>query len=105
MLPLVLSQGDQQRQAHSSRSTQACNPLLPRSLRGVPTELLTGCSSLATLGLHGNPATAEQLRETPGWAQFDARRRRKYDKQVRRRCGGGGRRGSGGAAERAWLAA
>lgn len=52
-------------------------------LRGVPTELLTGCSSLATLTLHGNPVTAEQLRDTPGWAAFDERRKAKYDKQVR----------------------
>jgi hypothetical protein len=51
-------------------------------LRGLPPALLTGCAALATLSLHGNPLTAEQLRETPGWAQFDERRRAKYDKQV-----------------------
>ena len=51
-------------------------------LRGVPPALLTGCAALATLSLHGNPLTAEQLRETPGWAEFDERRRAKYDKQV-----------------------
>ncbi|KAL4437121.1 hypothetical protein ABPG75_004260 [Micractinium tetrahymenae] len=51
-------------------------------LKAVPPAVLAGCSSLATLSLHGNPLTAEQLRETPGFAEFDERRRAKYDKQV-----------------------
>ncbi|KAL4424792.1 hypothetical protein ABPG77_000832 [Micractinium sp. CCAP 211/92] len=51
-------------------------------LKAVPPAILTGCSSLATLSLHGNPLTIEQLRETPGFAEFDERRRAKYDKQV-----------------------
>jgi len=59
-----------------------CSPDDACRLRAVPTELLTGCSSLATLTLHGNPLTAEQLRDTPGWAAFDERRKAKYDKQV-----------------------
>lgn len=58
-------------------------------LAAVPPALLTGCTALATLGLHGNRLTAEQLRETPGWAEFDARRRAKYDKQVGRGALGG----------------
>ena len=49
----------------------------------MPAALLTGCSALATLSLHGNSLTVEQLRDTPGWAEFDARRRAKYDKQAR----------------------
>ncbi|KAI3433885.1 hypothetical protein D9Q98_003687 [Chlorella vulgaris] len=51
-------------------------------LRTVPPALLSGCPALATLSLHGNPLTAEELREVPGWLQFDERRRTKYDKQV-----------------------
>lgn len=58
----------------------------------MPPAILTGCSSLATLSLHGNPLTIEQLRETPGFAEFDKRRRAKYDKQV----GLKGERGGGG---------
>jgi hypothetical protein len=51
----------------------------------VPSAILTGCSSLATLKVHGNPKiTAESLRETPGWADMDARRRAKHDKQLER---------------------
>ena len=51
-------------------------------LKAVPPALLSSCSSLATLSLHSNPITAEQLRETEGYAAFDERRRKKYDKQV-----------------------
>lgn len=50
----------------------------------MPPAILTGCAALATLSLHGNPVTVEQLRETEGYAAFDERRRRKYDKQVGR---------------------
>lgn len=52
----------------------------------MPPAILTGCSSLATLSVHGNPLTAERLRETPGYAAFDERRRAKYDKQVGGGC-------------------
>ena len=48
----------------------------------IPSELLTGASSLCTLSLHNNPITVEGLRETPGFLEFEARRRKKYDKQV-----------------------
>lgn len=51
-------------------------------VRSVPSELLTAASSLSTLALHGCPLTIEALRETPGFADYDARRRRKCDKQV-----------------------
>lgn len=57
-------------------------PPAHRRLKAVPPAVLTGCASLATLSLHGNPLTAEQLRETEGYAAFDERRRRKFDKQV-----------------------
>jgi len=48
----------------------------------VPGELLLGCSSLHTLSLHGNPATAEGLQETPGWPESEARRRSKFDRII-----------------------
>lgn len=51
-------------------------------LVGVPASILRGCSSLSTLSLHGNPLTIEHLREADGWAEFDARRRAKHDKQL-----------------------
>jgi hypothetical protein len=51
-------------------------------LVSVPAAILRGCASLATLSLHGNPLTVEQLRDGDGWAEFDARRRAKHDKQL-----------------------
>lgn len=65
-----------------SRLPALRNPPLGRRLRAVPEAILRGCASLATLSLHGNAITVDQLRETPGWAEFDGRRKAKYDKQV-----------------------
>lgn len=46
----------------------------------MPPGILTGCAALQTLTLHENPVTAEQMRETPGFSAFDARRKAKHDK-------------------------
>jgi hypothetical protein len=51
-------------------------------LKVVPAVVLRGCGALATLALHGNPVTVEQLREADGFAEFNARRCAKHDKQV-----------------------
>jgi hypothetical protein len=48
----------------------------------VPAELLAGCSALHALALHDNPITADQLRSTPGFAEYEARRRARCDKQL-----------------------
>ncbi len=56
-------------------------------LRGVPAEVLRGCSSLARLSLHGNPLTIEQLRAADGFREFNARRCARCDKQVQIRGG------------------
>ncbi|KAK9904917.1 hypothetical protein WJX75_005508 [Coccomyxa subellipsoidea] len=51
-------------------------------LKVVPAVVLRGCGALATLALHGNPVTVEQLREADGFAEFNARRCAKHDKQL-----------------------
>lgn len=51
-------------------------------LKDVPPAVLRGCASLATLTLHNNPITVEQLREADGFPEFNARRCAKHDKQV-----------------------
>lgn len=53
-----------------------------RRLRSIPAEVLRGCCSLRELLFHDNPLTMEQLRDTPGFEEYDARRRAKHDKQV-----------------------
>jgi hypothetical protein len=71
----------------SVTAASASPPAVPCCrLRTVPPALLSGCPALATLSLHSNPLTAEELREVPGWRQFDERRRTKYDKQVTAGC-------------------
>lgn len=51
-------------------------------IKHVPSAVLRHCSALGTLRLHDNPITVEELRGTPGYLEFDSRRRAKYDKQV-----------------------
>ncbi|PNG99662.1 hypothetical protein TSOC_014554, partial [Tetrabaena socialis] len=46
----------------------------------VPSEVLTGCVALQTLSLHGCPIKPDALQETPGFAEFDERRKSKYNK-------------------------
>ena len=48
----------------------------------VPAVVLKGCVKLASFALHDNPISAAQLRNLEGFAEYDARRRRKYNKQV-----------------------
>lgn len=50
------------------------------SIAAVPGQLLQGCSALHTLSLHSNPITPAELESTPGYTEYDARRRGKYDK-------------------------
>lgn len=47
---------------------------------GVPSEVLFGCASLQTLSLHGCPIRPDDLHETPGFKEFEERRKQKYDK-------------------------
>lgn len=52
------------------------------SISSIPQELLQGCSMLHTLSLHSNPITPAELESTPGYEQYDVRRRAKYDKVI-----------------------
>lgn len=51
-------------------------------IKSVPSEVLLQCVALQTLALHGNPLTIEQLRETKGFAEFESRRKAKWDKSI-----------------------
>ena len=48
----------------------------------MPAEVLRGCEELATLGLHGNPISLQELQALDGFDAFEERRRKKYDKKV-----------------------
>ncbi|KXZ55866.1 hypothetical protein GPECTOR_2g1417 [Gonium pectorale] len=51
-------------------------------LTAVPSELLFGCAALQTLSLHGCPVRPDDLQETPGFKEFDERRKNKYNKVI-----------------------
>ena len=53
----------------------------------MPSAILKGCTALARLSLHGNPIIIEQLREADGFAEFNARRCAKADKQLEMQVG------------------
>ena len=48
----------------------------------MPARVLRECVTLSTLLLQDNPLTADQLRESEGFAEYNARRLAKCDKQV-----------------------
>jgi Leucine-rich repeat (LRR) protein len=52
------------------------------AIAAVPGEVLRFCENLQTLALHGCPITAAALEATDGFAEFEARRVRKWDKAV-----------------------
>jgi Leucine-rich repeat (LRR) protein len=52
------------------------------SIAAVPGQLLQGCSTLHTLSLHSNPITPAELEGTPGYKEYDARRRRVLQTQT-----------------------
>ncbi|KDD72757.1 hypothetical protein H632_c2936p1 [Helicosporidium sp. ATCC 50920] len=68
----------------SLKNLQALRTLSARHNRiaAVPSAILLECSSLQTIDVHGNPLTMQALRDTPGFGEFDARRRAKYSKQM-----------------------
>lgn len=53
-----------------------------RRVAALPAGLLEGCASLATLQLHNNPISLEQLRATPGFGVYEARRVARTNKQL-----------------------
>ena len=48
----------------------------------IPTEILLYCENLQTIGLHSNPLTLDTLQQTKGYAEFEARRKLKWDKSI-----------------------
>jgi Leucine-rich repeat (LRR) protein len=79
-----------------SRCGRLCALALDRNaaLAVLPAGLLSGCAALHTLSLHGCAISAEGLAATPGYAAYEGRRRKKYDKAI-----GGGALLSGGLDE------
>nr|CAB3501627.1 unnamed protein product [Digitaria exilis] len=48
----------------------------------LPENLLKDCTALQNISLHGNPITMDQFQQMEGFNEFEARRRKKFDKQI-----------------------
>ncbi|ONL94936.1 LAP4 protein [Zea mays] len=51
-------------------------------IRQLPQNLLKDCTALQSLSLHDNPITMDQFQQMDGFGEFEARRRKKFDKQI-----------------------
>ncbi|KVH98480.1 Leucine-rich repeat-containing protein [Cynara cardunculus var. scolymus] len=48
----------------------------------IPPSLLKSCKALQNISLHGNPISMDQFQTMEGFQEFEARRKRKFDKQI-----------------------
>ncbi|XP_020240788.1 plant intracellular Ras-group-related LRR protein 7 isoform X2 [Asparagus officinalis] len=52
------------------------------NMHQLPQNLLRGCKALQNLSLHDNPIAMEQFQQMDGFLEFEARRKKKFDKQI-----------------------
>ncbi|GJN08671.1 hypothetical protein PR202_ga26620 [Eleusine coracana subsp. coracana] len=69
--------------------SSVCNLVCLKSLslngnkiRQLPQTLLKDCKALQNISLHDNPITMDQFQEMDGFQDFEARRKKKFDKQI-----------------------
>ncbi|XP_065629511.1 plant intracellular Ras-group-related LRR protein 7 isoform X1 [Quercus suber] len=48
----------------------------------IPLNLLKDCKVLQNISLHGNPISMDQFQQMEGFQDFEARRKKKFDKQI-----------------------
>ncbi|PPD70153.1 hypothetical protein GOBAR_DD32968 [Gossypium barbadense] len=48
----------------------------------IPPNLLKDCKALQNISLHGNPISMDQFQQMEGFQEFEARRKKKFDKQI-----------------------
>eukprot|EP00249_Psilotum_nudum_P013002 c24096_g2_i2 orf=674-1474(-) len=51
-------------------------------LKQMPAMIFKDCTALQNLSLHGNPISLEQLQQMEEFNEYEARRRKKFDKQI-----------------------
>nr|XP_034575861.1 plant intracellular Ras-group-related LRR protein 7 isoform X4 [Setaria viridis] len=51
-------------------------------IRQLPENILKDCTALQNLSLHDNPIMRDQFQQMEGFNEFEARRRKKFDKQI-----------------------
>ncbi|CAN1296654.1 Plant intracellular Ras-group-related LRR protein 7 [Linum perenne] len=52
------------------------------SITQIPPSLLKDCKALQNISLHENPISMDQFQQMEGFQEFEARRKRKFDKQI-----------------------
>ncbi|KAK4773355.1 hypothetical protein SAY87_028374 [Trapa incisa] len=52
------------------------------NVKQIPSTLLRDCKSLQNISLHGNPILMGQFQQMEGFPEFEARRKKKFDKQI-----------------------
>ncbi|QCE14006.1 internalin A [Vigna unguiculata] len=52
------------------------------NVKQAPRNLLKDCKALQNISLHGNPISMDQLQQMEGFQEFEARRKKKFDKQI-----------------------
>ncbi|CAI9786781.1 unnamed protein product [Fraxinus pennsylvanica] len=52
------------------------------NMKQIPPNLLKECKSLQNISLHGNPIVMDQFQQMEGFQDFEARRKKKFDKQI-----------------------
>lgn len=52
------------------------------SVGQIPPNLLKDCKALQSISLHNNPILMDQFQQMEGFQEFEARRKRKFDKQI-----------------------
>ncbi|CAJ1975350.1 unnamed protein product [Sphenostylis stenocarpa] len=58
------------------------NFMLWKQVQQIPLNLLKDCKALQNISLHGNPISMNQLQQMEGFQDFEARRKKKFDKQI-----------------------
>ncbi|XXG55598.1 hypothetical protein AAC387_Pa03g3228 [Persea americana] len=52
------------------------------NVRQIPSNLLKDCKALQNISLHDNPISMDQFQQIEGFQEFEARRKKKFDKQI-----------------------
>ncbi|KAL6559576.1 Plant intracellular Ras-group-related LRR protein 7 [Orobanche gracilis] len=52
------------------------------NVKEIPPSLLKDCKSLQNISLHGNPISMDDFKQMEGFEDFEARRKRKFDKLI-----------------------
>jgi Leucine-rich repeat (LRR) protein len=52
------------------------------NVKQIPMNLLKDCKALQNISLHGNPISMDQFQQMDGFQEFEARRKKKFDKQI-----------------------